>query len=44
MWEAVHTIPDDVLWETRKALRTYLFAFIRAICGTVVSEHRTRCA
>jgi glycogen phosphorylase len=29
VWEAVLQIPDEALWETRQALRTYLFAFIR---------------
>jgi starch phosphorylase len=29
MWEAVLQISDEELWETRQALRTYLFAFIR---------------
>jgi starch phosphorylase len=29
IWEAVLQIPDEELWETRQALRTYLFAFIR---------------
>jgi starch phosphorylase len=29
MWQAVQNIPDDQLWETRRALRNYLFAFIR---------------
>jgi starch phosphorylase len=29
IWEAVARIPDDRVWETRQALRTYLFAFLR---------------
>ena len=29
LWDAVIRIPDERLWETRQALRTYLFAFIR---------------
>jgi starch phosphorylase len=29
LWEAVSRIPDEKLWETRQALRTYLFAFLR---------------
>jgi len=29
IWEAILAIPDEALWETRQALRTYLFAFIR---------------
>ena len=29
LWEAVKSIPDERLWETRQALRTYLFAFVR---------------
>jgi starch phosphorylase len=29
LWEAVARIPDDRIWETRQALRTYLFAFLR---------------
>jgi starch phosphorylase len=29
MWDAVQQIPDEQLWETRRALRNYLFAFIR---------------
>jgi starch phosphorylase len=29
MWDAVLGIPDSELWETRTALRTYLFAFLR---------------
>jgi starch phosphorylase len=29
VWEAVHGIPDEALWEARMALRNYLFAFIR---------------
>jgi starch phosphorylase len=29
LWEAVARIPDERLWETRQALRTYLFAFLR---------------
>ena len=29
VWDAVMRIPDERLWETRQALRTYLFAFLR---------------
>jgi starch phosphorylase len=29
LWESVARIPDERLWETRQALRTYLFAFLR---------------
>ena len=29
VWDSVLQIPDEELWETRQALRTYLFAFIR---------------
>jgi starch phosphorylase len=29
VWDAVAAIPDERLWETRQALRTYLFAFLR---------------
>jgi starch phosphorylase len=29
IWDAIREIPDEELWETRQALRTYLFAFIR---------------
>jgi starch phosphorylase len=29
LWDAIHTIPDEELWEARQALRGYLFAFIR---------------
>ncbi len=29
IWDGILEIPDDELWETRKALRNYLFAFIR---------------
>ena len=29
IWEAVHQIPDERLWDVRSALRQYLFAFIR---------------
>ena len=29
LWGAVSRIPDEKLWETRQALRTYLFAFLR---------------
>ncbi len=29
LWEAVTRIPDERVWETRQALRTYLFAFLR---------------
>jgi glycogen phosphorylase len=29
LWEAILAISDEELWETRKALRTYLFAFLR---------------
>ncbi len=29
VWDAVAGIPDDELWETRTALRTYLFTFLR---------------
>ncbi len=29
LWEAVRGIPDERVWETRQALRTYLFAFLR---------------
>jgi glycogen phosphorylase len=29
LWDAVMRIPDERLWETRQALRTYLFAFLR---------------
>jgi len=29
LWDAVATIPDERIWETRQALRTYLFAFLR---------------
>ena len=29
MWEAVARIPAERVWETRQALRTYLFAFLR---------------
>ena len=29
VWDGVLQIPDEELWETRQALRTYLFAFIR---------------
>jgi starch phosphorylase len=29
MWQLVHEIPDEALWEARNALRNYLFAFVR---------------
>ena len=29
MWDGVLTIPDDELWTVRRALRGYLFAFVR---------------
>jgi starch phosphorylase len=29
VWEGIREIPDDELWETRQALKTYLFAFLR---------------
>jgi glycogen phosphorylase len=29
MWQLVHDIPDEALWEARNALRNYLFAFVR---------------
>nr|MCU0257015.1 alpha-glucan family phosphorylase [Vicinamibacterales bacterium] len=29
VWDAVLEIPDDELWETRQALRAFLFGFIR---------------
>ena len=29
IWDAVARIPDERVWETRQALRTYLFAFLR---------------
>jgi len=29
LWRLVHEIPDDALWAARKALRNYLFAFVR---------------
>ena len=29
LWDDVMRIPDERLWETRQALRTYLFAFLR---------------
>jgi glycogen phosphorylase len=29
VWDGILQIPDAELWETRQALRTYLFAFIR---------------
>jgi glycogen phosphorylase len=29
VWESVHQIPDEKLWEVRSSLRQYLFAFIR---------------
>ena len=29
LWERVHDIPDQELWQVRQALRSYLFAFIR---------------
>jgi glycogen phosphorylase len=29
VWEGVANIPDEKLWETRRALRNYLFAFLR---------------
>jgi glycogen phosphorylase len=29
VWDVVQQIPDERLWETRQALRTYLFAFLR---------------
>jgi starch phosphorylase len=29
LWDAILGIPDEELWETRQALRTYLFAFLR---------------
>ena len=29
LWEAVLEIPDEVLWNTRNELRTFLFTFIR---------------
>ena len=29
LWDAIHAIPDEELWEVRQALRSYLFAFIR---------------
>jgi starch phosphorylase len=29
LWARVHDIPDQELWEARRALRQYLFAFIR---------------
>jgi starch phosphorylase len=29
LWDRVLAIPDEELWDTRKALRTYLFAFLR---------------
>ena len=29
LWAAVHEIPDEELWSARRALRNYLFAFIR---------------
>jgi starch phosphorylase len=29
IWDAILRIPDQELWETRQALRTYLFAFLR---------------
>ena len=29
LWDAVANIPDERIWETRQALRTYLFAFLR---------------
>jgi glycogen phosphorylase len=29
VWDLVLEIPDNELWETRQALRTYLFAFLR---------------
>jgi starch phosphorylase len=28
-WEPVGRIPDERIWETRQAIRTYLFAFLR---------------
>ena len=28
LWDAVASIPDERIWETRQALRTYLFAFL----------------
>ncbi len=29
LWEGVHSIPDEELWNVRQALRRYLFAFVR---------------
>jgi starch phosphorylase len=29
VWEGIASIPDEKLWETRRALRNYLFAFLR---------------
>ena len=29
LWDAVASIPDERVWETRQALRNYLFAFLR---------------
>jgi starch phosphorylase len=29
VWDAVLAIPDERIWETRQAIRTYLFAFLR---------------
>ncbi len=29
VWDGVLNIPDERIWETRQAIRTYLFAFIR---------------
>ena len=29
LWEKVHEIPDEELWNARRALREYLFTFIR---------------
>jgi starch phosphorylase len=29
LWDAIHAVPDDELWEVRQALRGYLFGFIR---------------
>jgi starch phosphorylase len=29
LWDAIASIPDEELWQTRRALREYLFTFIR---------------
>ena len=41
LWEAVARIPDERVWETRQALRTYLFAFLRERARQLL-EGRTR--